>query len=414
MKNNTCPENSVVPDLINTYKPSVCSLASACGCYYLLADRRGTVIFASDHTGNSSELESNIICPYFPNDFFASIHFKGEMPYFKCRSGLLFSVGIIYAEGDFICATVAGPFTDVKSTFCDISSAYCCRCVDPIPLSRYSGIAYLQYLAAVDMSCRSFADKLEYDGYNRQRAEISARMQNAYHGIRSDYPVAYEKELKLAVMSGNKALANENINRLLADIFYSADSAKNMDIMLTRILELLTIISRAAIDGGMEPSVCLDLNVSAVSQLMEKRSHFGTPEDVAYWLVNIVNNYASIISELSSAKHSNLLSRAKSYIMLNYTHKITLNDVASAAFISPAYISKVFKRETGMTFVAYLNSLRIEQAKYYLLFTDRDISDIYSLTGFEDQSYFTKVFKSFTGISPGKYRERRGLFAPNN
>jgi AraC-like DNA-binding protein len=62
----------------------------------------------------------------------------------------------------------------------------------------------------------------------------------------------------------------------------------------------------------------------------------------------------------------------------------------------------------GENLSSYLNRLRIEKASHMLLDTDLSLSDIAGSCGFEDQSWFSKTFKAFTGVSPGKYRSRNG------
>jgi len=64
----------------------------------------------------------------------------------------------------------------------------------------------------------------------------------------------------------------------------------------------------------------------------------------------------------------------------------------------------MIKEETGSTFTEYLNQLRIERSKAYLYRRDLSISEVACLTGFEDQSYFTRIFKQYVGVPPGQYR----------
>ena len=65
----------------------------------------------------------------------------------------------------------------------------------------------------------------------------------------------------------------------------------------------------------------------------------------------------------------------------------------------------MFKQETGETFTAYLNRVRIDHSRALLRRKDLRLVDIALMVGFEDQSYFTKVFKKVVGISPLRYRE---------
>jgi YesN/AraC family two-component response regulator len=99
------------------------------------------------------------------------------------------------------------------------------------------------------------------------------------------------------------------------------------------------------------------------------------------------------------------------YVKANYNQKITLDDIARHVYLSRSYLSSIFKEETGQSLFSYINSVRVEKSKMFLLDNSVSLVDISELCGFEDQSYFTKVFKKATGVSPKKYRDSRGNFS---
>jgi two-component system, response regulator YesN len=76
--------------------------------------------------------------------------------------------------------------------------------------------------------------------------------------------------------------------------------------------------------------------------------------------------------------------------------------------LSPTYFSKIWNEEMKCRFTAYLNRLRVERGKVLLRTTDTTLIDIAGMLGYDDQSYFTKVFKKVVGQSPGRYRESAG------
>ena len=91
-----------------------------------------------------------------------------------------------------------------------------------------------------------------------------------------------------------------------------------------------------------------------------------------------------------------------------FLKKISLEDVAKHVYLSRSYLSSIFKEETGQSLFAYINQVRVEKSKLYLLDNNVALVDVAALCGFEDQSYFTKVFIKETGLSPKKYRDSRG------
>ena len=92
------------------------------------------------------------------------------------------------------------------------------------------------------------------------------------------------------------------------------------------------------------------------------------------------------------------------YISEKFNTPLTLEDVSAYVHLHPSYFSTVFKNSTGLSFKEYLNKVRIEESKILLLNTDFSIIDIAIAVGFEDQSYFSKVFKKYTGTTPKQFR----------
>lgn len=102
---------------------------------------------------------------------------------------------------------------------------------------------------------------------------------------------------------------------------------------------------------------------------------------------------------------------AITFIKNNLDKNIKLEEVAFLCSMSVSHFSKIFKSEVGKTFKDYLNAKRIEKAKYLLRESNNPVSTIAYSLGFEDTSYFTKIFKKYVTITPSKYKE---LFKKNN
>lgn len=117
-------------------------------------------------------------------------------------------------------------------------------------------------------------------------------------------------------------------------------------------------------------------------------------------------------ADTADTKHRNLIYAAIGYMQTKYREPLTLEQVADYIGYSPSYFSKVFKQETGNTFRTYLNYLRIEKSKSLLLSSQVPVSDICAMVAFEDQSYFSKVFKRFVGVTPDRYRKRERRLDP--
>lgn len=93
------------------------------------------------------------------------------------------------------------------------------------------------------------------------------------------------------------------------------------------------------------------------------------------------------------------------YLNRHLDEEISLKLLGEVFFLTPNYISRVFRSELGVNYLAYLTHLRIERAKSLLLTTDRGIAEIAEAAGFNDYRTFTKVFKRFESVPPSQYRK---------
>lgn len=214
----------------------------------------------------------------------------------------------------------------------------------------------------------------------------------------SSYPYEKEKELITKVKTGNTADAKALLNDLLGYVFFSEGS--NLETIKARAIELCSLLSRAAIEGGATSDRILKINNQFLKDLQSIRNL----DELCYKLQESIEIFAESMFEYIPTKNSELMKKALSYISRNFASPITLDDVAKQVHLNPAYFSSIFKQSIGSSFKEYLNMVRIEESKRLLANTDYSVIDIAVATGFEDQSYFSKVFKKYTGLTPKQYR----------
>lgn len=99
------------------------------------------------------------------------------------------------------------------------------------------------------------------------------------------------------------------------------------------------------------------------------------------------------------------------YVEEHFAESITLNMVAEIVYLSPSYLSSLFKSKQGQSFIDFLTEKRIEKAKSLLLYSDEKIQAISDSTGFTNIRHFNRVFKTMTNRTPSEFREGKGAGA---
>lgn len=123
-------------------------------------------------------------------------------------------------------------------------------------------------------------------------------------------------------------------------------------------------------------------------------------------VVNICRKLESRSATVSESLN-NPVKLAINYIQLNFQEPITLTDIAGYAKVSPSYLSRMFKSNTGTTVKGYLTNLRLEYAAKMLEFSELSVTDICFSSGFGDFSNFWRSFTSRYGCSPRQYKSKR-------
>ena len=106
-----------------------------------------------------------------------------------------------------------------------------------------------------------------------------------------------------------------------------------------------------------------------------------------------------------SAGYSLPVRLACEYIEKNFQENINLNKISNYVSLSKNYFCNIFKKEVGVTIWDYLIRIRMEEARRMLLETDLKTYDISGKIGYDDPSYFGRLFKKYTGFTPTEYRE---------
>jgi two-component system, response regulator YesN len=346
--------------------------------------------------------------------------FGGNYIYF-CPDNMLHWASPLMEEGLMIGALIAGPaliidpdefVDDLKSKFnLSIDDLIELRArMKQVPLlttSRAKALSEMLFITASHLLEKDQTSLVSKKEDMDQQSQISTyihyikQMEEKDSDI-SRYPVDKEKDLLHLIQTGDSKEARKVLNEILGTVFFS--SGGNFVIIKTRILELLILLSRAAMEGGADAEQIFGMNYTYLNEI----NGYSTVEGLASWLDRIIVRFSDLVFDLRDVKHADAIYQTIQYVNKHYAEKVILEDAASAVYLSPAYFSKIFKEEMKCTFSNYLNQVRINKSKNLLISSKYALIEIAGMVGFEDQSYFTRVFKKITGLSPGKYREKRG------
>jgi two-component system response regulator YesN len=133
-----------------------------------------------------------------------------------------------------------------------------------------------------------------------------------------------------------------------------------------------------------------------------------TIKDVFIRINRLIKENINLFLSEKKEIESKPIRKAKKYIREHFDEKISLSYLGVQTGFNPAYLSTLFRKETGKTYMDYLTQVRVEVAKQLLQQTEIDILDISEKVGYTDAKYFAKVFKKAIRLTPIQYREIYG------
>ncbi|WP_446935576.1 AraC family transcriptional regulator [Lysinibacillus fusiformis] len=214
----------------------------------------------------------------------------------------------------------------------------------------------------------------------------------------------YEKILLDNVKNGRMEKLTEVLNYSIVEQAELGVLSKRNNLKSVQYLMItgIALICRAAIEGGLNEEIAFTLSDFYIQKLEDQNSLI----DILSLMEEAIYDYTSRVAQAKTRKYSAPITTCIHYIENQLYGDITLDQLSAICHLSPNYLSSLFKKEVGISFTEYIQQQRIDEAKKLLTFTNYPILDIGSLLNFTDQSYFIKVFKKFTGITPKQYRTK--------
>lgn len=162
---------------------------------------------------------------------------------------------------------------------------------------------------------------------------------------------------------------------------------------------VLNTLLRKAIEPSKVHPYYIDAISSKYSRIIEEANE--VPNEMMW---QMTRDYCAYVRRYSLKEYSPAVQKVMNYVNLNVAEPLTLKSLAAMCFISPPYLSALFKQETGSTLIDYINTQRVNRAAQLLVQNNHTIAAVAEEVGILDVNYFTKIFKKTLGVTPTRYR----------
>ncbi len=207
-----------------------------------------------------------------------------------------------------------------------------------------------------------------------------------------------------AVESGNLEYIEDNLkNNVFRNQVGKGTLSKNpLQNIKYHFVVTTALISRTCVAAGMSQEQAYRLSDFYILKIDSCRSI----DDVCDIHREMVLDYTNRMhSKNNQASISRPVHNAIEYIYANIHSRITLEILADNIMISPSHLSRLFKKEIGISVSSYIRSMKVDHAKNLLKYSDYSYIDIANYLSFDSQSHFIKLFKEYEGVTPKKYRD---------
>ena len=219
--------------------------------------------------------------------------------------------------------------------------------------------------------------------------EPSPREDNPYSQL------AIEKSLiRQSLRNGNRTMLQTSLKRLFSVL---SCSGYNDYVLRCAYYDIVNFCI----------SLGIEFDCPLTDEAIAELSDFQTPAALEEQVAEVMNTLC-IHAKAQMDEHLN----APKHNLLNYVQEhfrdpaLSLTTISDDLHLTQSYISKLFKEETGQTFISYVRELRLSYAKRELIETDRPIKDIIADSGYIDAASFSRTFKAQEGTTPSEYRMR--------
>jgi YesN/AraC family two-component response regulator len=152
-------------------------------------------------------------------------------------------------------------------------------------------------------------------------------------------------------------------------------------------------------------NVSFDKTAEVNARLIQEVLQVDTVEEINLIATRAFDFYIKAIQTEKDKPGNGSVNEIVKYIHKHYKENLTLEEIANNVFLSTSYASRIFKKVQGVSIVEYIANVRIDEAKKLLANPHYQIDEIANSVGYTDASYFTKVFRKYSRMTPSQYRQ---------
>jgi two-component system response regulator YesN len=205
--------------------------------------------------------------------------------------------------------------------------------------------------------------------------------------------------MKLAITSGATAQALEIAGKVLYN--YAGENINDLDAVKIFAINISSYLKELLSEMKIPYAGTLSLSGDFLLHIFEL-DKFSDIEDT---ILKMVQKATELITEALSNKSKSIIDEIKNYIDQNYSdNDLTLKVVADKFYVNSSYLSRIFKKSTGISFSEYLTKVRIDNARSILKAQDYKAYQLAQMIGIPDPNYFVKCFKKVVGVSFAEYK----------
>jgi two-component system, response regulator YesN len=217
---------------------------------------------------------------------------------------------------------------------------------------------------------------------------------------RTEYPWEIGTRLAAAVQARDLKAARKQA-LFLTNVIYNSDRSERLEAIKLRLVQILTIASRAAYAAGGDPDKMVNANLEFIDNVIRIQTRSGLRSLVRQTIRRLIG----LVPE-KDLLESQRLKNAIDYIRSHCAQPITRAAVAEHLGCSESYVSMLFTRNTGHTFLEIVLRYRMDKAKELLRQGQKTVTEIALAMGYKDTNYFSSCFRRVTGVSPGQFRRK--------